>query len=82
VFIAFTPLLSFTNSDDFFNKHPLLARLNHLKSTKLYQKASQEDVQSMYQLGLIYFYGDGKNFYYNSEDGKDEPVKKTMYQKV
>ncbi len=49
-------------------------QLDYLKKTKLYQKAKEGDEFSMYRLGLVYYYGDGKNYFYSSEDGKDVPV--------
>lgn len=48
--------------------------LDYLKETKLRQKADEGDMLSMYKLGLIYYYGDGKSYVYSSEDGKDIPL--------
>ena len=49
-------------------------QLDYLKTTNLYQRATAGDVDSMYRLALIYNYGDGKNYIYSSEDGRDIPV--------
>ena len=57
-----------------FSQAQDVSTLNYLKETKLYQKATAGDVKSMYKLGLIYYYGDGKHYFYSSEDGKDLPI--------
>ena len=49
-------------------------QLDYLKETKLRQKAAGGDIPSMYKLGMIYYYGDGKSYFYSSEDGRDIPV--------
>ncbi len=49
-------------------------KLRYLENTNLYRKAQSGDVESMYKLGLIYYYGDGKNYMYDFEDGKDRPI--------
>ncbi|MGI9548670.1 MAG: tetratricopeptide repeat protein [Bdellovibrionales bacterium] len=51
------------------------SNLDYLEQTKLYQQALAGDVSSMHQLGLIYYYGDGKNYSYSSEDGRDIPIR-------
>ena len=51
-----------------------LSTLDYLKGTQLYQKAKGGDERSMYKLGLIYYYGDGENYFYSSEDGRELPV--------
>ena len=50
------------------------SQLDYLKSTELYQMATAGDVDSMYRLGLIYYYGDGENYFYSPEDGRDIPI--------
>ena len=57
-----------------FSQAQDISSLNYLKETKLYQKATAGDVESMYKLGIIYYYGDGKHYFYSSEDGKDLPI--------
>ena len=53
----------------------IFSNLDYLEQTKLYQRALAGDVSSMHQLGLIYYYGDGKNYTYSSEDGRDIPIR-------
>ncbi len=49
-------------------------QLDYLKGTRLYQNAEDGDAESIYKLGLIYYYGDGKSYVYSPEDGRDLPV--------
>ena len=49
--------------------------LDYLKGTRLHAKAAGGDEEAMYKLGALYYYGDGKNYRYSPEDGRNIPVR-------
>ena len=51
-----------------------IPELDYLKNTKLYKQAEKGDRSAMYNLCVIYFYGDGKSYRYSKEDGRDVPI--------